>query len=170
MIDIDKVLVATDFGDTSDAALFYGRDLARLYGARLHVLHVVDDGPVFSADLDPAAAAEAQKASEQAARAGLESLLTTGDRLQLHARAIVRSSNDTALAIVDYANESGIDLIVMGTHGRTGLAHVVMGSVAEKVVRTALCPVLTIHAPQRKPVSDAVRVPVRVERIGVAIV
>jgi len=168
MIDIDKVLVATDFGHTSDAALFYGRDLARLYGARLHIAHIIDDAPVLSADLDPLAVTEAQRATEQAARAGLESLLTTADRLQLHARAVVRTSNDTAAAIVDYANEAGIDLIVMGTHGRTGLAHVVMGSVAEKVVRTARCPVLTIHAPEREPAIDAVAIAERLEPIAVA--
>jgi nucleotide-binding universal stress UspA family protein len=168
MIDIDKVLVATDFGPTSDAALFYGRDLARLYGARLHVLHIIDNEPLFSADVDPLAVSEAQRAGERAARSGLESLLTTADRLQLHARAVVRTSNDTAAAIVDYASDAGIDLIVMGTHGRTGLAHVVMGSVAEKVVRTARCPVLTIHAPQAEPVIDAIRVPEQVERMAVA--
>ncbi|HKF70044.1 MAG TPA: universal stress protein, partial [Vicinamibacterales bacterium] len=65
-------------------------------------------------------------------------------------KAVVMTSGSAAYAIVDYARENGIDLIVLGTHGRGVLAHLMMGSVAERVVRIANCPVLTVRCPQHE--------------------
>ena len=78
--------------------------------------------------------------------------LTDEDRTALHAVPVIRKSDAPADEIVKYAQEENIDLIVMGTHGRPGLAHLLMGSVAEKVVRTAPCPVLTLRHPEREVV------------------
>jgi len=124
-IIIREILVATDFSPQSNRAFDAALALAQHFGVRLHVLHVVLD------------------ASEQRmALAKLKAL--TGDTLE--GTEIVRavSVGQAAQEIVKYAGRQKIDLIVLGTHGRTGLAHVLMGSVAEAVVRTAPCQVLTI--------------------------
>jgi nucleotide-binding universal stress UspA family protein len=81
--------------------------------------------------------------------------ITTDDRSRFRATTEVIVGT-AARVITDYANDNGYDLIVMGTHGRTGLAHVLVGSVAERVVREAACPVLTVHSvPERVPVPVA---------------
>jgi nucleotide-binding universal stress UspA family protein len=77
-------------------------------------------------------------------------MLTAADRKDLHAKPAVRTAINSAGAIVDYAREVNTDLIVMGTHGRGAVAHLFMGSVAERVVRTAPCPVLTVHHPEHE--------------------
>jgi nucleotide-binding universal stress UspA family protein len=76
--------------------------------------------------------------------------ITDDDRQNLHAIAVMRKSDTPAEEIVRYAEEEKVDLIVMGTHGRVKVAHLLMGSVAEKVVRTAPCPVLTVRHPERE--------------------
>jgi nucleotide-binding universal stress UspA family protein len=80
----------------------------------------------------------------------VDALISDDDRRQLKARVAVVSSIAPAAAIVTYADKSNIDLIVMGTHGRGGLAHLLMGSVAERVVRMAPCPVLTVRHPEHE--------------------
>ena len=148
MIKLTNVLVPTDFGEASDAALLYGRSLARLFGANLHLLHVTDNTFLRPIASDPLAL-------KAAAYRHLHSRLTAFDREQLHARAVVEVSDEPAKTIVEYAQSFPIDLIVMGTHGRQGAAHILMGSVAERVVRTAPCPTLTVRHPQREfVVSD----------------
>jgi len=72
------------------------------------------------------------------------------DRNALHARAVLETSDEPADAIVSYAKQAEINLIVMGTHGRDGLAHLLVGSVAERVVRSASCPVLTVKHPEHE--------------------
>jgi nucleotide-binding universal stress UspA family protein len=96
---------------------------------------------------------DVQQDYETSLKQELEALLSDEDREQLHALAIVRTSNATAVTIVDYAGEARIDLIVMGTHGRGAVTHLFMGSVAEQVVRTAPCPVLTVRHPEREFVA-----------------
>lgn len=152
MILLKKILVATDFSVPSDAALAYGRELARTFNASLTVLHVAEnlaargygaDGFVF---FEP----EMQRELETSARRQLEGLLGDEDRMVLQAQTALRTSNAAAATIVEFAREAQIDLIVMGTHGREGAAHALMGSVAERVVRTAPCPVLTVRQPERE--------------------
>ena len=77
-------------------------------------------------------------------------LVTHEDRAMLHAKPIVLAAFGAAEAIVEYAKEYNVDIIVMGTHGRGGFAHLLMGSVAERVVRTAPCPVLTVRHPEHE--------------------
>ena len=154
MILLNSVLVATDFGDASDAALAYGRDMARTFGARLHVLHVAENvAATAAAEYYPALLTDLQKEVEGSARARLDTLLTPEDRTKLGAKPVTRVSAAVADAIVAYAREAHINLIIVGTHGRGPVAHFFLGSVAERVVRTAPCPVLTVRRHEREPIE-----------------
>jgi nucleotide-binding universal stress UspA family protein len=150
MMALKKVLVATDFEPASESALRYGRVLARSFGAELHVLHVVDNLLARATDVYSytSAAPGVQRDLERKARERTESLLDADDRRQLRAVAVTITSDSPAYAILDYAREHGIELIVMGTHGRGAVGHLFMGSVAERVVRMAVCPVLTVRHPE----------------------
>jgi nucleotide-binding universal stress UspA family protein len=143
MIVLKNVLVATDFEAASDAALIYGRALARTFGASLHLLHVAENQFLRPMPSDPAAVKAAQLRA-------LEDRLTREDRANLQARAIIMVSDETAETIVAYARTEKIDLIVMGTHGRSAVSQLLVGSVAELVVRHAPCPVLTVRQPERE--------------------
>jgi len=153
MIALKKILVATDFSEPSEAALAYGRELARAFGASLTVVHVVDDTMTRAYGIDGGVLLtdpEMQKEFEASALEQAQALLCEEDRVQLKAVARVLASNAPALAIVTYAREADIDLVVMGTHGRGGVAHLLMGSVSERVVQTAPCPVLTVRHPEHE--------------------
>lgn len=149
MIALKSILVATDFGEASAAALAYGRELARCFGATLHVLHVADDVYVrLGGDAYMAVLPELQKDMEAAAHKQLDELLVDDDPNPLPVKKAVLTSSATSAAVVQYARDLGIDLIVVGTHGRGAVAHLLVGSVAERVVRTAPCPVLTVRHPE----------------------
>ena len=161
MVTLKKVLVATDFGEPSAAALRYGRAIATAFGAKLHLLHVTDDlalGAFSSVEGYAAFPSEVQEDIDRAERRQTEALLTESDRRWLNAEAVTITSKQTAATIVEYARANDIDLIVMGTHGRRAFARLMMGSVAERVVRTAPCPVLTVHSLQREFVAPDVDV------------
>ena len=151
MIKIANVLVATDFGDAAASALAYGREFARAFDARLHVLHVVENplnwvGPESAAvDL-----VQVQKDLEAMAQDKMDRLVTAEDRQQLRAVTIIRTGRTPAVEIASQAKLAAIDVIILGTHGRSGVSHVLMGSVAEKVVRLAPCPVLTVRHPEHE--------------------
>lgn len=152
MIVLKNILVATDLGEASHTALLYGRNVARAFSATMHVLYVVDDlaahgTPLSSASVDYGSL---QADLETAAREGLNALVTDDDRQNLRAQVVVLPSAAPAAAILEYARDAHIDLIIVGTHGRTGFAHLFMGSVAEHIVRAAPCPVLTVRHPERE--------------------
>jgi nucleotide-binding universal stress UspA family protein len=151
MLALKNILVATDFSEPSEAALAYGRAFARQWSATLHVLHVVDDlslrlspmgGPVM--DLS-----KVQTELETDARKSLQDLITDDDRRTLHVRACTVTSATPAQEILTYAKDQHVDLLIVGTHGRTGMAHFFMGSVAQHIVRSAPCPVLTVRHKER---------------------
>jgi nucleotide-binding universal stress UspA family protein len=152
MIVLKKILVATDFSEPSEAALAYGRELARSFGAQLTVLHVAENvaARAYGADGIVFVEPELQHEVDAAARKRVDALLSNEDRDVLRAEALVITSNVTAGTIVEYAKSTSVDLIVMGTHGRGAVAHLLMGSVAERVVRTAPCPVLTVRHPEHE--------------------
>ena len=162
MIALTKVLVATDFSKPSEAALAYGRELAGTFGAALTVLHVVDNiqTRVYGTEGFGLAEPNLQAELETSVRAQVDALLSAEDRDVLHATGFVITSNQPAAAIVTYARDAGTDLIVMGTHGRGAVAHLLMGNVAEHVVRTAPCPVLTVRHPEHEFVLPDVLVAV----------
>ena len=149
MLAIRNILVATDFSEPSGVALAYGRDLARNYNAQLHLLHVVEDVMTRYSSEIGILVPSIQEEVEKASRRELEARLTEDDRRQLHAVAEIETSANIADAICSYAKTHSIDLIVTGTHGRGAVKHLLMGSVAERVVRSAPCPVLTVHAHER---------------------
>ena len=146
MIGLNRILVPTDFSDSSQAALRYGIALARKFDSRLHLLHVPEH---------PGEAAETEypiglfETMQNAAHDRLGHLLNEVDAHDLKPDCAMRIGRP-AEEIVRYAREHQIDLVVMGTHGREGVARVLMGSVAEKVVRRSGCPVLTVHHPEHE--------------------
>jgi nucleotide-binding universal stress UspA family protein len=149
MVALKNILVATDFSEPSGVALAYGRDLARTYNARLHVLHVVDDVTLrFTPDaglISP----DVQRELEAIAARDLNAQITDDDRRTIDVVPVIDRGISMAAVIVRYASANAIDLIVTGTHGRGAVKHLLMGSVAERVVRTAPCPVLTVRAHER---------------------
>lgn len=147
-----RILVPTDFSEPSDAALEYARTLACTFGAGLRVLHVLENEFLRPVVADP-------HALETAALRRLQERLTDDDRRTLHAIPVVERSDEPADEVVSYGRTEDIDLIVMGTHGRRGMAHLLMGSVAEKVIRTAPCPVLTLsEAAARRTNANPMRI------------
>lgn len=146
MIRIQKILFPTDLSDAAAEAQVYACSLAEQYGAELHVLSVVQDVTLVSPDpsnpwVIPASSLDEIKESV------LRALEPIPDPRWADGRQVVKlvRSGVPFLEIIRYAKEANIDLIVIGTHGRTGLSHVLLGSVAEKVVRKAPCPVLSVH-------------------------
>jgi len=143
MIALRNILVATDFGPAADAAMTYGRALARTFGARLHLLHAMENPFLRSSSGDP-------HAHKTALLRRLHDQVTAEDAGALKAHVVLDTSDDPADAITAYAKSANIDLIVIGTHGRGAIAQFLVGSIAERVVRTAGCPVLTVKHPEHE--------------------
>lgn len=149
MVVLKNVLVATDFSEPSVVAMAYGRDLARSYGAALHVLHVVEDVMTrYGPDLG-IISPQVQADLEATARRDLDAAISDDDRRTLKVVSAVETHSNISYGIVDYAKRAEVDLIVVGTHGRGAMKHLLMGSVAERVVRTAPCPVLAVRERER---------------------
>lgn len=160
MIALQHILVATDFSEPSAVALAYGRDLARAYGATLHLVHIVAD--VTTPYAIEAGFSNISFLDEMVATAtrDLTALVDATDWQDVAVRQAVETRTNVAAGIVDYAHAQPIDLVVVGTHGRSGVAQFFLGSVAERVVRTAPCPVLTVRSHERDFVAvDAVGAP-----------
>jgi nucleotide-binding universal stress UspA family protein len=152
MILLKNILVATDFSEASDAALAYGRELARTFGATMTLLHVADNiaARAYGADGIVFVEPDLQVELETMAQRRLDELITDDDQVDVRSEALVVSASSPAAAIVQFARDKNTDLIVIGTHGRGAVAHLLMGSVAERVVRTAPCPVLTVRHPEHE--------------------
>jgi nucleotide-binding universal stress UspA family protein len=151
MLAIHDILVPTDFSEAADAALIYGRELASRFGATLHLVHVVGNLHLTPfADVYGDTVARLQADIEEGAAKQLHERLLDSDGSGPPTRRAVLPSTSPVAAIVDYAKERGIELIVMGTHGRGAMTQLLMGSVAERVVRSAPCPVLTVRKPERE--------------------
>lgn len=155
MITLNTILVPTDFSATSEAALRYGKALADAFGASLHLVHVVQEpfSQPWAVEAYGVSLASLQETWTRDARTRLENALQPDERDRYRAQ-IATLSGHPVVEILRYAEANAIDLIVLGTHGRGPLSHVVMGSVAERVVRKAPCPVLTVRQPERDFVSD----------------
>ena len=150
MIALKNILVATDFSESAAVALAYGRDLARTFNARLHVVHVVEDVLMRYSPEVSFAVPELQRDLEKSAGRDLAAMITDDDRRTLEVQTSVQTAANIPFALIDYAKNHRIDLIITGTHGRGAVKHFLMGSVAERVVRSAPCPVLTVHAQERE--------------------
>jgi len=140
-IDIKRILCPTDFSASADYALQYAFTIAERHGATVEVLHVAQSSAYTEDTVND---------SDQ----------TYDDTLRDRLQAMVESKGDTGIAVmvnvvdgIDYieilnrATAWPADLVVIGTHGRTGMKHLLIGSVAERVVRTASCPVCTVRHP-----------------------
>jgi nucleotide-binding universal stress UspA family protein len=150
MIAITNILVPTDFSPPSAQALEYGRQFARQFGARLHLLHTVESVLIpGGAEVPIAAVQQVEESLESIGRRQMDAAVTADDRATLNVVTTVRAAHSASADILEYARTGPIDLIIMGTHGRGVLHHLLMGSVAERVVRSAPCPVLTVHAGER---------------------
>lgn len=121
-----KICCPVDFSPESRAALAVATDLCRKLGAELTLLHVEDPAAAQGADQSAAWRQEVEAAGARVATAS--------------------TRGDPKAAIAAFADQAGFDAIVMGTHGRTGRAHSLVGSVAESTVRSARCPVMVVHA------------------------
>lgn len=138
------ILLTTDFSPASEEAVGKAGELARATGARLTVLHVHRHAPAAPEAVIPAEKYVTSADLDAAVLQNLEHLRST--MLQgVESVSVVSLENVSApLAICDYAEQHGVDLIVIGTHGRTGMSRLLIGSVAERVVRHAGCPVLVV--------------------------
>lgn len=146
MIPIRTILAPTDFSSHADAALRYACGLAETFSARLHLLHVLNEvvpvgpDPLMASVLPP----DYYRETEADSHAALAKKLDPAWGRPAAVETSVHWGQPVDV-VVEYARTHGIDLIVIATHGRTGLSHVLLGSVAERIVREAPCPVLTVR-------------------------
>lgn len=146
MINLKRILLPSDFSENSAVAVSYACALAEQFGAELHVLHVMQD--LVTMIPEPGMAFPPPGEYLQELQASAETALAKiPDAAWSQGKKVVRTVRQGTpfLEIIRYAKETDSDLIVLGTHGRGGLAHVLLGSVAERVVRKAPCPVLTVR-------------------------
>ena len=150
MIALKQVLVPTDFSETSDSALRYGKALAGAFGATLHVVHIVEQpyGQPWAVEAYGFSLATLQDEWIKDAKSRLAASLSDEEKTKIKAVATTVLGHPV-MEILRYATDNAIDLIVMGTHGRGPLGKMVLGSVAERVVRRAPCPVLTVRTTER---------------------
>ena len=148
MLTLRRLLVPIDFSEPSEAALKYGVALARAFNAKLYLLHVLAKAPAENRESveHPIGLFERM---QDAARERLGNILTDHQAKDLPSEFTTQVGTPY-IEIIRYAKDHDIDLIVMGTHGRGPVAHMLMGSVAENVVRRAPCPVLTVRHPQHE--------------------
>ena len=153
-----RILVPTDFSPASEAALAAALELADRFGASIHLLHVLEDPystSAYATEVYGFLPPGLRETWQENAEKRLDALLPREHGTRSGGSCAVVFGSP-ARAIVDHAHGAGIDLIVMGTHGRSGVAHLLLGSVAERVVRTAACPVMTVRGVTR-PDAPAAR-------------
>jgi nucleotide-binding universal stress UspA family protein len=153
MSTLRRILVPVDFSEPSRLAFDYAAELAQTFGAELDVLHVweapafVPPGSVVAMGSSGASLVElVRKGAEDA----LQDFVANAERRGTKVRSARAEMGHAVHTITEAASRGGYDLVVMGTHGRSGLSRALIGSVAERVVRHAPCPVLTVRAPARQ--------------------
>ena len=137
----DDILVPTDGSSASEAATEHAIDIAGQYGARLHALYVVDSGAYSALDAGSDVVVDALQSEGERAT---DRVVEAADDAGVEATGAV-ATGTAYRSVHDYVDEHGIDMIIMGTHGRKGLDRYLLGSVTERVVRTADVPVLTVR-------------------------
>lgn len=147
-LNLKRILCPVDFSESSDHAMRYAAALAETFGAELTLLHVV--APVIAALPGETALPDTLQADvDELVDACRERLEQTVGKLAANGLPVQHKilNGVPFVEIIRYARDTEMDLIVMGTHGRTGLGHLLIGSVAERVVRKSPCPVLTVKHP-----------------------
>ena len=144
------ILVPHDFSSSANHAAALARDEAKLHGAAILLLHVIDLPPGFEAASvmppETGAPINAKDYAMSTAQKHLEDIATRLKKDGVNATAYIRTGNPVD-QINTFVDDNAVDLIVMGTHGRTGLQHLLVGSVAERIVRSSAKPVLTVRHP-----------------------
>ncbi len=154
MIRMKNILVPTDFSDFSRLALDYAITIAQTFKASIILIHVTPEKELdsirqISPYLEPGRIEELLKGRESEDRKQLDEFIPPEKKEGIETEAIHRVGTPF-LEIIKVAKEKEVDLIVMATHGRSGLSHILFGSVAEKVVRKSTCPVLSIRPPEHE--------------------
>ncbi|MDB5033712.1 MAG: uspa protein [Chlorobi bacterium] len=146
-LEIRRILAPTDFSEHSCHALSYARTFANRWEAELHLLNVIEPA-VFptEAGLSPMGMINLDNELAEAADRAMAEMLKR-EEIQGASTVTAIAHGRASSAIIEYARENAIDLIVIATHGRTGLEHLIFGSTAERVVRESPCPVLTVRPP-----------------------
>jgi nucleotide-binding universal stress UspA family protein len=147
MLVIRKILVPTDFTETSDKALDFAIELAQKFDAAVLVMHSFEIPVMGFPDGALVATADIAARIQEAGRTGLDTAVNARTSRGVSVTSVLREGN-AAEEIRAVAEESKCDLIVIGTHGRRGIARALLGSTAENVIRTVKLPVLTIHGPR----------------------
>ena len=149
-VRVRRIVCAVDFSEFSDYALTYATEFANVFDAELHLIHVLELPfmPTYAMAGLPELSVPTDQLEEQA-RQHMDELTKKTQAEHANVTGVVRIGS-AFLEIIRYAQELSADLVVVGTHGRTGLTHMIIGSVAEKVVRKAPCPVLSVKHPKHK--------------------
>lgn len=140
----NKILCPVDFSEFTDEILAYAVNIAKRFDSELHLIHIIPNLNYFTpyeSFLTPENLVAIERNIEGEVGKDFDKITK---KLDLPFRRIIKTGV-TFVEIIDYIKEQGIDLVVMGTHGRSGLEHILIGSVAEKVVRKSPCPVLTVR-------------------------
>lgn len=145
----DRILIPTDGSDATAGAITYGIDMAQLFDADIHTLYVVDTREMTDR-LREEHRETITSAAEKIGRHATEAIAKQGHELQIEVTRAIRHGAPSDI-IIEYAKETASDVIIMGTHGRTGQERFFLGSTAERVVKTADIPVLTV----RKGITEA---------------
>lgn len=144
MIDLKRILVPTDLSACSIPATVQVRQLAAKFGAEVHVLFVLNDSSSMIAEPMAVAGLPDIATLRESMKESLDTWVDQHFGESSGAVCVFRTGKDST-EIIEYADEAKIDLIVIGTHGSSGLEHALLGSVAERVVRRSPCPVLTVR-------------------------
>jgi nucleotide-binding universal stress UspA family protein len=146
--DWKRICCPVDFSDASRAAMEVAADLARRFGAELVLFHAYPVPGYTFPDGSVVASPKMLQDLADGAERHLESWRLEAEPIAARPVRIVKVAGEPASEIVAFARDERIDLLVLGTHGRSGLEHALMGSIAERVVRRARCPVLTVRPPR----------------------
>ncbi len=141
MVEFGKILIPTDFSESAENASLYALSLAEKYGSKIYVAHVIEPF-TYTSDLGIDMGDQYQ-VMEATAKKFLDDIVTSIKEKHIDVEGILLSG-EPFVEIIKYVKQEQINLIIMATHGRSGIEHMLLGSVAEKVVRKSPCPVLTV--------------------------
>jgi nucleotide-binding universal stress UspA family protein len=144
-----KILCPIDFSEFTDEILEYALDITKKYSAELHLIHIIPNLNYFTpyeSFFTPENLIVVEKNMETEINKDFDAIVK---KIDVPVKKIIRTGV-AFVEIIDYARSESMDLIIIGTHGRTGLEHILIGSVAERVIRKAPCPVLTVRPKSRQ--------------------
>ena len=158
MLNLKKILLPTDFSRCAEQALAHTVFLAEKYNAEIHLLHVItlfEDQPILVND-EIAETEEMIRKLEDLVQKQLNKVADSHGSVDLAIHTVRKRGISAAPVILEYASDQNIDLIIMGTHGRRGLGHLLLGSATEEVVRMAKCPVFSVRESEKPKSLDAI--------------